>query len=104
MKLSGSTWFGLGFVSWAVVSLAPYLVVGETWGTVWFAINSPLAGLGKRWDVLDWQYPYFFVAVVTLADAALAGGLLRFFAWALAKLRAARNATEPASPSRTGSP
>jgi hypothetical protein len=77
MKITRRQFFVLGFLGWVLVSLAPYVFVGETWGMVWFGLNYPTAVFAKKIDVLDWQYPYLFVGVTTLLNAALIGLIAR---------------------------
>lgn len=77
MKITRRQFFFLGFIGWTLLSLAPHILVGESWGPVWFNLNYPTAVLAKKIDVLDWQYPYLFVGVTTLLNAALIGLIAR---------------------------
>lgn len=73
MKITRRHFVVLGFASWTIISLAPYVVIGETWGMVWFSLNYPTAVLTRKIDLLGWQYPYLFVGVTTLLNAVLIG-------------------------------
>jgi hypothetical protein len=49
---------------WVVLTLLPYLIIGETWGMVWFYLALPLSSLFKDlWEDLG-EVPY--VAIVSV--------------------------------------
>jgi hypothetical protein len=70
---------------WGLLLVAPYALIGEWWGAVWFVLNRPLADIAK---------PYLFpvsvvlyVAIVTVINATLLYGVvwLVLYVWSLRK-------------------
>lgn len=66
---------------WVLMSLIPYFVVGESWGSVWFMINRPLSSILKSplWEFGRGVY----VFVVTMANAAVLCALLSLISLAV---------------------
>ncbi|MEK7996718.1 MAG: hypothetical protein AAB403_23180 [Planctomycetota bacterium] len=52
---------------WLVVLLAPYLVIGEQWGTIWVYLVWPFS----MWLKFTWDSdnPWFYVFLATAIDA-----------------------------------
>jgi hypothetical protein len=59
---------------WLVFTAAPYLIVGEYWGMVWYLINLPTAEFlkGLLWPI---NVP-LFVVVVTRGNGLIMGAFL----------------------------
>ena len=54
---------------WVFVLLFPYLVVGETWGMIWFYLTLPMSMVFKfTWDS---DNPIFYVLIATVAEAMM---------------------------------
>jgi hypothetical protein len=54
---------------WLLISLIPFLIAGEWWGTVWFTFNRPLSDILKQ---PLWQYgraAYVFAVTILNATA-----------------------------------
>ncbi|RYD23102.1 MAG: hypothetical protein EOP88_05555 [Verrucomicrobiaceae bacterium] len=75
---------------WALVSLVPYVVIGEYWGMVWYLFNLPLAELlkGSLWG----HSPIAYVVLVTIINAIIVSSVISSVWMLLASIRKARKA------------
>lgn len=65
-------------IIWMLALLFPYLLVGETWGMIWFYLALPMSRMFKFiWDSDD---PIFYVIVATVTQALFLFIIAFFFA------------------------
>jgi hypothetical protein len=62
---------------WILLSLAPYVVVGRSWGMVWFVVNLPLSEILKSslWGYGSITYVILVTVINSIVLSIIATGI-----------------------------
>jgi len=71
--------FFVGFIGWMIMSCGSFLLIGETWGMIWFVLHWPLSDLFEEIAGIGAD-SYVIVSLVTLVYATIAGGIVTLLA------------------------
>ncbi len=66
-------------VAWALLSLIPFALVGESWAMIWFSINLPISAFLESVFLSNWLLVPVATMVNALAYGWIAGWLT--FLW-----------------------
>jgi hypothetical protein len=62
-------------LAWTIAAVAPYAVIGESWGAIWYYMAFPSSVIGK--DMWEYNGVLMYVAVATVSNLALLVLLIR---------------------------